>query len=500
MPKRRQLTRRLVSLAIVMCTSAVAAGAAGLVVAPAASAGTLRLKVCGRWSPDQGPFRAHTPAQFGWDVQCGSQSLGLELWSILRKKTSDGTTAQWLTRAPRGIRISHASVVHPHSRNVGDAHGWAGAFFWHGGSVAVTGRYNKKGCCARHFRSRTFGWRITCVARACRQAATLDVGGIELLATETRAPVIAPSGTTNLWFHAGQWVRGTWPVAFTARDPSGACRIAAVLGDERLPGPSDRANTDSWQQCPDRTWKADVDTANAHGPGGASQGAMPLSMSASNAAGVRRSRTETVYVDNTQPWVKIAGHSDAPSTAGTQYLRATAGGSPSGIAGISCRVDRRRTHSYSGSSARVPVSGVGAHTIRCRSEDRAVGPAGKHGVSRVATWKLMIRRPTTITALFGRFVPRHVVTVWVRDHGHWVKRKAIIPAHTVHSRRRRIPFGARTTIGGRLSVKGGRGLRDQVVVVRPRRITVPSTTARWRRSGPEHRGGGMRSCPPVPRG
>ena len=52
---------------------------------------------------------------------------------------------------------------------------------------------------------------------------------IGFLATENRAPVIAPSGTTNLWFHAGQWVRGTWPVAFTARDPSGACRIAAAL-------------------------------------------------------------------------------------------------------------------------------------------------------------------------------------------------------------------------------------------------------------------------------
>jgi hypothetical protein len=292
------------------------------------------------------------------------------------------------------------------------------------------------------------------------------VGGLELLATENRAPAIAPAGTTNLWFHVGQWLRGTWPVAFTARDPSGVCRIEAALGDEKLPGPSHGANTDSWQQCPDRNWKVDVDTAKAHGPGGASDGAMKLSMSASNAARVMRSRTETVYVDNTQPWVKIAGRSDAPSTAGTQYLRTTAGGSPSGIAGISCRVDRRRIHPYPGSSARVPVSGVGTHTIRCRSENRAIGPAGQHGISRLATWKLMIRRPTTITALFGRFVPRHVVTVWVRNHGHWVKRKAIIPAHTVHSRRKRIPFGTRTTIGGRLTVKDGRGLRDQVVEVK----------------------------------
>ncbi len=58
-----------------------------------------------------------------------------------------------------------------------------------------------------------------------------------------------------------------------------------------------------------------------------------------------------------------------------------------------------------------------------------------------------------------------MVDVWVREHGHWVRRKTIIPAHTVYSHTKHIPFGARTAIGGRLRVKRGSGLRDQTVKV-----------------------------------
>lgn len=463
MPTQRQLPRRLASLATLACVSAIATCGAALALTPTASAGTLRLKVCGRWSQDQGPFRAHTPSPFGWDVQCGSQELGLELWSILRKSAPHGATARWLTTAPRGIMINHASVVGPRSRSIGDGRGWAGRFFWDGGHVAVTGTYNRRGCCRRRFRSRSLGWRMTCVSRSCDRAATIDVGGIELLATENRAPTIDPSGMTNLWFNAGQWVRGTWPVAFNASDPSGVCHIAAALGDESVPGPSETPDTDYWHQCRDRDLTVHVDTTNARGAGGSRQGAMTLRLSAANAARVDRSRTETIYVDNTQPWVRISGRTDASSTDGTQYLTATAGGSPSGIAGITCRVDHGAARSYPGSSARVPVAGVGPHTIVCTAENRAVNPAGKRAVSQPATWKLTIRRPTAITALFSRVVPRHVVTVWVREHGHWVRRQAIIPAHTVYRHTRRIPFGARTAIGGRLTVEGGRGLGDQTV-------------------------------------
>ncbi|MBV8940877.1 MAG: hypothetical protein JO240_04005 [Solirubrobacterales bacterium] len=46
---------------------------------------------------------------------------------------------------------------------------------------------------------------------------------------------------------------------------------------------------------------------------------------------------------------------------------------------------------------------------------------------------------------------------------------AIIPAHTIHPPKQRVPFGARTTIGGRLTVKGHRGVSGQIVYV----LTAP---------------------------
>ncbi len=207
----------------------------------------------------------------------------------------------------RGIELTHASIVHPRSRGMGDDHGWAGEFFWRGGHVVITNRYNRHSCCDRHFRSRSFGWRLTCAASSCRRPATLDVGGIELLATERRRPAIAAAGGANLWLHAGRWVRGIWPVKFRADDPSGVCRMGVGLGTYFLPGPLDRRNTDRWRQCPERSWSALINTASAHGRNGARQGAMTLRISAINAARVRAIRSESVYVDNTRPWVKITG-------------------------------------------------------------------------------------------------------------------------------------------------------------------------------------------------
>lgn len=467
---RRRLIGRLAfvaaaaSAAIVTTVACPAVGALG---APSSRArtGTLTVKVCGRWSQDHGPFRADTPGSFGWDVQCGDHSLGIELWSTEGKKAPHGATARWLTVAPKGITIDGASVIYPHSRAVGDGYGWRGRFFWKGGQVAVTRRYDRRGCCSRHFRSRRFGWRIFCFASSCDRPAMLDVGGIELVATENRAPTIAASGTTNLWYQAGKWVRGAWPVSFAASDPSGICRMGTGLGNESVSGPAARTNTDAWKQCPERNWSTQVVTADARGTGGAPEGAMTLRMSAVNAAGVRTMRTETVYVDNSQPWVRISGRTDVPSTAGTQDLKVTAGGSPSGIAGISCRIDHGRSHWYAAPSARVPVAGVGAHRVMCTAENGAVDAGGRHGLSQPATWTLTIRRPTSITALFARHVRRRVVHVWVHKHGHWVKRTAIIPAHTVYTRKERIPFGTRTTIGGRLTLKGRRGLSGQFVRV-----------------------------------
>ncbi len=124
-------------------------------------------------------------------------------------------------------------------------------------------------------------------------------------------------------------------------------------------------------------------------------------------------------------------------------MTATAGGSPSGIAEIKCAVDHGGTRAYSGSRARVAVSGVGSHAVVCIAENKAVNPAGNHAVSQSVTWNLTIRRPTAMTAVFAHAASHR----------------------TVYTRTEHIHFGARTTVSGRLTLRGGTGLAGQTVHV-----------------------------------
>ncbi len=108
------------------------------------------------------------------------------------------------------------------------------------------------------------------------------------------------------------------------------------------------------------------------------------------------------------------------------------------------------------------MSGIGPHTIVCTAQNRAIDPAGRHGVSSPARWKLTIRRPTLLSAF---------------------------PAHAGHRRTERVPFGASTTFVGRLKLDGGRGLPNQTVLV----LTAPAngkfqyTRAATVRTGPSGR-------------
>ena len=77
---------------------------------------------------------------------------------------------------------------------------------------------------------------------------------------------------------------------------------------------------------------------------------MPLVIAATDAAGVVGRDSETVDVDNSVPTVTLSGPADAPNTAGTQFVTATAGGSPSGIDQIVCSVDGGPSQAYPGAS------------------------------------------------------------------------------------------------------------------------------------------------------
>ena len=116
-------------------------------------------------------------------------------------------------------------------------------------------------------------------------------------------------------------------------------------------------------------------------------------------------------------------------TAGAQYVTATAGGSPSGIAEIDCSVDGGPTQRYSEGGAQqpsvqVPVSGLGVHTIQCSAENTAVAQDGSHGWSTSpATTTLKIGEPTASAITFGKVINAlrcKRVRERVRVPAHWV--------------------------------------------------------------------------------
>ncbi|MGH3261207.1 MAG: hypothetical protein ACRDNS_04340, partial [Trebonia sp.] len=171
-------------------------------------------------------------------------------------------------------------------------------------------------------------------------------------------------------------------------------------------------------------------------------GALSLVLSSSDAAGVPASTPTTIHVDNVEPTVSLSGPTDAPSTAGTQYVTAIASAGPSGVDGISCSVDGGQSQWYAGSKAQVPVAGIGEHQVRCMAANNAVDPNGQHGESAPGSWAIKIGEPTASAISFGRLVDAlrcHKVTRRVRVAARWVTVRR-------HHRRVRIRRPARTKL------------------------------------------------------
>jgi hypothetical protein len=166
--------------------------------------------------------------------------------------------------------------------------------------------------------------------------------------------------------------------------PSGLCSLSASLNGQLIDTTTSAQNVSTWHQCAAPPISQTVDTSRY------GQGAVQLTLSAGDAAGVPASLSKTVYIDNSTPTISLTGPVDAPSTAGTQYVTATAGGSPSGIAQIVCSVDGGPGQTFAGASAQVPVNGIGEHSVACFAEDTAVDPSGAHGTSTTANWSLKI--------------------------------------------------------------------------------------------------------------
>jgi hypothetical protein len=509
-----------------------------LVSCSVAMAGTFPVVICGSSLRDPGDglsWSANAPLIA--TAQCPYNGPGLELYSPTNKTVGKNATAAFQATAPAGIAVYSIHVVNAYSSGIGTG-GWWGEFYWNGGPGPAgrsgplsDAQFNSGGCCSQtNLGSRTIGWFIACNQSSCSSGTAGRVRGmaeLDLVGEEDQAPTIIASGGDNLWYQGG-WVRGRWPVSFTASDPSGVCGAAVVFGS--LPAiltatPDTAPNRHTWQQCPQQSVPAAVDTSASDGSLGRGDGTMQLRLTATNTAGVTANPTKTVYVDNSTPTVSLGGPVDAPSTAGTQYVAATAGGSPSGIADIVCTVDGGPAETFASASAHVPVSGVGPHTVGCFAEDNAVDPSGAHGRSTTASWSLKIGQPTEMGIAFDKLVglrchsarvrvtiPGHwitarrhgkrvkvktrarsklervqrchprtvrrrtVVFVRARRHGHLVKLKrvkyvrVVVPPHLVAKTARLVPFGHGTTVNGWLGTSSGTALAGQVVHV----LTAPN--------------------------
>ncbi len=319
---------------------------------------------------------------------------------------------------------------------------------------------------------------------------------------------------TGLWQTSG-WIRGSWPMFVWGNSPSGLCSLSASLNGLLIGQTTSPQDPSQWHECASPPVSQPVDT-NRFG-----QGRLPLTVTASDSAGLPASMSKDVYVDNARPTVALSGPSDSPSTAGTQYVSATATAGPSGVHGIHCSLDRGPDQWTAGSTTRVPVNGVGDHVVSCFSESNAVDANGNRGTSPTGTFAVKIGVPTVTGISFNKLVDRlrcrrvrervtvpsrwvtvrwhhrqirvrtrprakvlevvkchartaqrvRLVLVTVRRHGHLVqvrRRKrvrVILLPHTDHRAIRLVRHGRATTVSGWLGTYTGTALGGQTVQV-----------------------------------
>jgi hypothetical protein len=404
---------------------------------------------------------------------CGGLGFGLQIDAGAR--TEDGSSGQWVAETPTPtIRLVGVT-----SQGVADcnlhADGFTAAYFYGdegvnygepqitvdcganaNGQNSTAGDLNQKIPSSRYL-----GWQAWCGRNHSTCTPTGANGivfamtGITLEAQETSGPQLTADGGNNLYYQSA-WVRGTFPANLSASDPSGVCAMKTTVNGTPVNTYADPIPDDSnWTQCPGGSLDATIDTTAYPND----TGAITLIYSATNAAGAASTATKTLNVDNQTPTISLAGPTDAPSTAGTQYVTATATAGPSGVAAIYCSVDGGAQQTYAGSGAQVPVSGIGAHSVSCFSQNDAVDASGQPAYSPMRTFDLSIRQPTAAAISFARIANAlrcHTVTVKVRVPGR---------ARTIRRR------GKTILVAGRPSVVKRRVRRCRARTVR-RKVTV----------------------------
>ncbi|WP_249012207.1 hypothetical protein [Conexibacter sp. DBS9H8] len=445
--------------------------------ATAAAAGTIWIQLCGSYTPAAGNNGgtvgvAHTvlpssgiTAPFDCPAGSGAGWQGLD---VLGSGTaSNGTRGMWEIDAPAGFSIVHfwtdGSGMSSYGVNSGGP--WGGGWYWQGGGAEV--HAGEAGYSSPTLATPYIGWQVICGQSTCNginNAAQIAVLGLGIEATEPGGPTL--TATPGSLGAASGWVRGTWPVAFSADGPTGACEMDATLNGIAVSEPLVQpANDTTWHQCPAGSFDQPYNTASAP-----SQAGVPLSMWAQDAAWdystntpIRGDENLSVNIDNDPVTVSLTGPSSALSTAGTQYVTATGTAGPSGVSAITCSVDGASPQTYPGATARVPVSGVGEHTVSCYAANNARDTAGAVATSATESWTLDIQQPTVSSIGFAKVLDPmrcHKRAELIEIAGHWARIRAR------HGRK-----------GVRRFVRAHRA-RERVTVCHPR--IVKERVAVWR--------------------
>ena len=447
--------------------------------AAASAAGIIWIHLCGSWTPGSGGTGgtlgvAHSGASHSGvstPYQCpgpGSSANGMEVFGS-GSSVPAGGRAFWQVDAPSGLVIVgvHTEGSGMISYGVDSGMGWGGGFYWQGGGAQTY--QGQIGYSSPPLFSSYFGWQIICGWSTCNgstKPGEMSILGLEIEAAEGSGPAVAV--TPGSLGAASGWVRGVWTIAFSADGPTGACQLSASLGGASVSQPLNEPQSQiTWHQCPAGSFSQSFNTAAvASGPG------VPLVMWARDAAYdygaghyLASAVTSNVNIDNGPVGVTLSGPTDAPATAGTQYVTATGSAGPSGVSGIGCSVDGSPSQWYPQASVHVPVAGVGVHRVTCYSANNARDASGNVATSAPQSWTLSIRQPTVAGIGFAK----HVDSLLCRR----VTKRVKVPARWVtvrrHHRRVRVRRRARTKVE--------RVMRCHARVVR-RRVAVWVTVRR----------------------
>ena len=255
----------------------------------ASAAGVIWIHVCGSWTPATssgggtvGIARSLSSPGIGTPVQCPAGQIGNGLDVIANGKTTAGNRSAWQIDAPPGLSIVGAHTVGNQgmvSYGVNQNMGWGGGFYWQGGGAqAYPGEGNYS---SPTINSSYFGWQVVCGWSTCNgstKPGEVAVLELEIAAAETSGPSVA--ATPGSLGAASGWVRGWWPVSFSADGPSGACQLAASLGGVSVSQPvTEPQSPTAWHQCSAGSFSQSFNTASV-----GSGASVPLVMWARDAA------------------------------------------------------------------------------------------------------------------------------------------------------------------------------------------------------------------------